>query len=273
MAAAPGARVELLLQQLRDVPEVDRRMLDPHPAGVEPREVEQVGGELRQPRHLLAHRLQELLARLLVEILVRHQLQKPAEREERRAQLVRRVRDELAPGALEVLEPAAASARTRPRARRARLARDRRPARRSARRRCARRRARAAGSGARAARRRHSRQPARRRARSGPRPAVAAATRCTLDSGSTSESLSRTTTSSAGRREPRPRRTCGPAARPCRACVTPLAAARRATCVALDVSAKTTCSSPRRSRAAAESNRSRWKITTRAFTTDAATSA
>ena len=81
-------------------------MLDPHPAGVEAREVEQVGGELRQPRHLLAHRFQELLARLLVEILVGHQLQEPAEGEERRAQLVRRVRDELAPGALEVLEPA-----------------------------------------------------------------------------------------------------------------------------------------------------------------------
>ena len=35
---------------------------DREPARVEPRQVEQVGGELRQPRHLLAHRAEELLA-------------------------------------------------------------------------------------------------------------------------------------------------------------------------------------------------------------------
>ena len=87
------------------MPEIDRLVLDPHPAGVEPGEVEQVRGELRQPVDLLAHRLQELLPRLLVEILVRHQLQEAAEREERRAQLVRGVGDELPSGALEVLEP------------------------------------------------------------------------------------------------------------------------------------------------------------------------
>ena len=80
-------------------------MLDPHPAGIETREVEQVGGELRQPIDLLPHRLEELLPRRLVELLVRHQLQEAGEREERRAQLVGGVGDELAPRPVEHLEP------------------------------------------------------------------------------------------------------------------------------------------------------------------------
>ena len=107
VAAAQGERTELLLEQLRDVAEVDRSVLDPHPAGIEPREVEQIGCELRQPRHLLAHRLQEFLAGRLVQVFVRHQLEEAAEREQRRAQLVGGVRDELSPGSVEVLEPSA----------------------------------------------------------------------------------------------------------------------------------------------------------------------
>ena len=204
-------------------------MLDPHPAGVEPREVEQVGGELRQPRHLLAHRLEELLARLLVQVLVGHQLQEPAQREQRRAQLVRRVGDELASGALEVLEPAGACGRTRaassPSSSRPRSTTGSS----NARRRCARRRARAAGSGARAARRRRSRRRARTRARSGPRPAAAAATRCTLD-----ERVDERVAEQDDDVDQRGAGTATSANRvPCRStvalCVTPLAAARRAT--------------------------------------------
>ena len=50
---------------------------------------------------LRAHLVQELLPRLRVELLAREQLEEAAEREERRAQLVRGVRDELAAGAVE----------------------------------------------------------------------------------------------------------------------------------------------------------------------------
>ena len=50
---------------------------------------------LRQPLDLRAHVVEELAARLLVELLVLEQLEEAAEREERRAQLVRGLRDEL----------------------------------------------------------------------------------------------------------------------------------------------------------------------------------
>src|SRR5262249_42965133 len=53
-------------------------------------------------RDLLAHRREELVPRRLVEVLVIHQLEEPAEGEERRPQLVRRVRDELAPCIIEL---------------------------------------------------------------------------------------------------------------------------------------------------------------------------
>ena len=58
-------------------------------------------------RDLLLHRREELPARVLVELLVRHQLDEAAEGEDRRAKLVRGVRDELAAGALELREAAA----------------------------------------------------------------------------------------------------------------------------------------------------------------------
>jgi hypothetical protein len=85
--------------------EIDLILLHSHSAGVQPGKVEQIRGELRQARHLLAHRQQKLLTRRFVELLVRHQLEKAAEREERRSELVGGVRDELAAGSIEVLEP------------------------------------------------------------------------------------------------------------------------------------------------------------------------
>ena len=169
-----ATRAELGADDPRDLAEVDGLVLDVHPARVEPGEIEQVGGELRQPVDLLAHRLEELLPRRLVDVLVRHQLEEAAEREERRAQLVRRVRDELAARAVELARAGRACARTRPRARRARRCPCRSPARRSGRPRSARRRARAAGSAARASTRPRSRPRRRTAGRSGPRSAAGA---------------------------------------------------------------------------------------------------
>ena len=74
-------------------------------AGVEPGQVEQVAGELGQPAHLLAGRLHELGAGLGVEVLLCQQLEEPAEREERRAQLVRGVGDEVLAGAVDLGQP------------------------------------------------------------------------------------------------------------------------------------------------------------------------
>src|SRR5258705_4814844 len=74
-------------------------MLEPHRAGIEPRQVEKVGCELRQPLHLLGHRLEKLAPGGLVEILVAKELEKAPEREDRRAELMRGIGDELAAGA------------------------------------------------------------------------------------------------------------------------------------------------------------------------------
>src|SRR5207247_3189702 len=84
--------------------QVDGLALDAQPACVEAREIEELAGELRQAVDLLAHSAQQLLLRGLVEILVDEKLQMAAEREERRAELVGRVGDELAAGALEARE-------------------------------------------------------------------------------------------------------------------------------------------------------------------------
>ena len=104
MAPQLGDHAKLLRDRLSDFPEIDGLVLDVHPARVEPREVEQIGRELGEPVDLLAHRLEKLPPRLLVELLVHHQLEEAAEREEGRAQLVRGVGDELAPGSIEVLQ-------------------------------------------------------------------------------------------------------------------------------------------------------------------------
>ena len=77
-----------------------------HAAGVEARQVEQVGGEPGQPRHLAVHRGDELAARGGI-LLVLEQLEEAAEREQRRAQLVRGVGDELAARPVGALQPAA----------------------------------------------------------------------------------------------------------------------------------------------------------------------
>ena len=74
---------------------------------------------------------EELGARRLVERRVVEQLEEPAEREERRAQLVRGVRDELAAGPVEVREPKPHPLERARAAGRARRSRGRRPARRS----------------------------------------------------------------------------------------------------------------------------------------------
>ena len=87
--------------------EVDRVPVDAKTPGIEPREVEQLAGELRQAVDLLPHPAQELESRRIVEVLVHEQLEMPAEREERRSKLVRRVGDELA---ARMLEPGQAQA-------------------------------------------------------------------------------------------------------------------------------------------------------------------
>ena len=72
--------------------------------GIDPREVEEVGREPRETLNLPLHRLDEAAARLLVEVLVREQLEEAADREQRGTQLVRRVRDELLARVVELRE-------------------------------------------------------------------------------------------------------------------------------------------------------------------------
>ena len=86
-------------------PQVDPLGVDLERVGVELREVEQVGGQLREPVDLLAHRAHELGPRRGVGLVLVEQLDEPAEREDRRAQLVRGVGDELLAGAVEPREP------------------------------------------------------------------------------------------------------------------------------------------------------------------------
>ena len=73
-----------------------------HRPGVELGEVEQVGGQLRQALDLLAHRAHELGPLLRARVLLFEQLDEAAEAEDRRAQLVRGVGDELLAGAVEL---------------------------------------------------------------------------------------------------------------------------------------------------------------------------
>src|SRR4029079_12247866 len=87
--------------------EIDRLRRRGQPSRIGPREVEQIGGELREARHLLAHRGQELLAGRGVDLWILEQLEKPAEREEGSAKLVGGVGDELTACAVEPREPKA----------------------------------------------------------------------------------------------------------------------------------------------------------------------
>ena len=90
-----------LARQLADVgrlrPQLERTRF-------EPREVEQLGRELAHAVDLAAQLVEELAPRVLVEVLVGEQLEEPAEREDRRAQLVRCGRDELLARAVEPRE-------------------------------------------------------------------------------------------------------------------------------------------------------------------------
>ena len=103
-AMADGQPAELAHQPTRRGGHVDRLVLHRHGVGVQPRQVEQVGGELGEAVHLLPHLLQERGPRLVVEILVVQQLHEPAQREQRRAQLVRGVGDELLAHAVGAVE-------------------------------------------------------------------------------------------------------------------------------------------------------------------------
>ncbi len=86
-----SARVDLLGAQLER-------------ARLQPREIEEIDGQLAQAPHLVADLVQEAAPRLRVEVLVLEQLQEPAQREHRRAQLVGGGGDELLAGQLELLE-------------------------------------------------------------------------------------------------------------------------------------------------------------------------
>ena len=114
-AAVPGSdlervvvrerhRTELVGDRLCERLEVEDLGLEADPAGVEPGQVEQVSGQPGQAGNLLAHRREELAARVLVEVLVVHQLEESAEREEGRPELVGRVGDELLPGIVQLGE-------------------------------------------------------------------------------------------------------------------------------------------------------------------------
>ena len=115
--------------------------LDAEPTGVEAREVEQLGRELRQPLNLVAHRRQEARARLVVEVLVARSSRKPPSENSG----VRSSCEALAMNSRRAWSSCAS--RNRMRSNEARelpdlvVARGQRAARRSARRRCARPRA------------------------------------------------------------------------------------------------------------------------------------
>src|SRR5438105_3084420 len=95
--AGPRLQLDLALHQpCADGGEIEALPGDCETPRVEPGEIEQVSRELLQPRHLLAGLVQELRPCLGVEILARQQLEEAAEREQRRAQLVRGVGDEVA---------------------------------------------------------------------------------------------------------------------------------------------------------------------------------
>ena len=130
----PGDGPELLAGRSGGCGEVDLGCLDAELAGVEPREVEEVGRQLRQPLHLVPRLREELPTRLLVEILVVEKLQEPAQGEEGVRSSCDAFGDELTAGVVQVRRgvPACESnapPAVRPRQRRCRppAARSRRP--------------------------------------------------------------------------------------------------------------------------------------------------
>ena len=97
----PAADAELCGQGSGDLGEVDRDHFHVQTARIQTGEVEEVGRSLRQTLDLKPHLGEELAPGRLVHVLVGQQLDVAAEREDRRPQLVRRVRDELAPRPLQ----------------------------------------------------------------------------------------------------------------------------------------------------------------------------
>ena len=159
-AAATGRQAaELAHQAAGGGGQVDRLVRDLDRAGIQPGQVEQIGGELGQPADLLVHLAQELLAGGLVEIGVVQQLQEAGQREQRRPQLVGGVGDEVLAGAVDARRGAGSSRRTRGPARPARRATGRRSAGRTP----PPRSARLPPPGAAAASTRRRRRPSRRR--------------------------------------------------------------------------------------------------------------
>src|SRR5207342_2622364 len=63
VALRAGHGLELTADRAREGAEVERLALELDPTGIQAREVEQVGCELRQPRHLLTGGAEELLPR------------------------------------------------------------------------------------------------------------------------------------------------------------------------------------------------------------------
>src|SRR5262245_60852954 len=104
MVEPQGDGGELVDEVAGKIAEGDRLADEPHAAGVEAGEVEQVGGELREALHLLGGGREELRPRLVVEVLVSEELDEAAEGEDGRAQLVRRIRDERLPRVVELGE-------------------------------------------------------------------------------------------------------------------------------------------------------------------------
>jgi hypothetical protein len=86
---SPHGGGELPEHRTRQRHQVDALGAELQRAGVEPREVEQVHGQLLKPLDLLAHGLEELPSGLLVQVLVLEELNEATQREDRRAQLVR----------------------------------------------------------------------------------------------------------------------------------------------------------------------------------------
>jgi hypothetical protein len=84
VVAAPAETAELGHQRGGDLREVDRLHFHVQTACVEPREIEEVGGELGQALHLQPHLGEELPPRGVVHVLVRQQLDMAPEGEDRR---------------------------------------------------------------------------------------------------------------------------------------------------------------------------------------------
>ncbi len=100
-----GDRAELLADDPGGRQRGRRPVLHLELAGVESREVEKIGRKPRQAIDLAAHLPEEVPAHVGVEVFVVEKLEKSAQREERGAQLVGRVGDELAAGPVEGGKP------------------------------------------------------------------------------------------------------------------------------------------------------------------------